>query len=451
MSATVEDLSALAERHLWLHFTPMGASAARPRMLVRGEGCYVYDAEDNRILDGLSSLFCVNIGHGRADVAQAGAVQGAELAFASNWSFTHPRSAELAAKVAGLAPGNLNRVFFTGGGGESVEAAVKLARQFHKRTGNPLKTKIIARERAYHGTGLGALAVTGIAAIKTPFEPVMPGGCHVPATSTYRLDDTADPLMFAEAIRDRIRFEGPETVAAVVLEPIQNSGGCITPPEGYFQRVREICDEYGVLLISDEVICSWGRIGHYFGCERYGYQPDLITTAKGLTSAYSPMGAVIASDAIFDAFEDGHPFLHGMTFGGHPVSAAIALANIEVLQREHVVENVLFNEQAFRETLQSLDDLPIVGEVRGAGYFLGIELVRDQRTKQGFTSREIAKLHHVLGDDLLERGLLCRIDDRGAPVIQLAPPLIAGPAQFAEMEAALRPALAAAAELMGVA
>jgi adenosylmethionine-8-amino-7-oxononanoate aminotransferase len=446
-----EDVATSAQRNLWLHFTPMGGKAPAVPMIVRGEGCYVYDADGRRILDGLASLFCVNIGHGRADVAEAAARQGAELAFFSNWSFAHPRAAELAARIAGLAPGDLNRVFFTGGGGESVEAAIKVARQYHKLSGSPQKTKIIARETAYHGTGFGALALTGIAVMKTPFEPLMPGACHVPNTNTYRLGEHEDPMRFADAIRDRILFEGPDTVAAVVLEPVQNSGGCIPPPDGYFTRVREICDELDVLLVSDEVICSWGRIGHFFGCERFGYQPDLITTAKGITSAYAPMGAVIASDRVFEPFgERGYPFLHGLTFGGHPTSAAVALANIDVLESEGVVDNVLANEDEFRAVLDSLRDIPIVGDVRGAGYFLGIELVRNAATKAPFGRREIAKIRNLLSHDLLERGLFCRVDDRGAPVIQLAPPLIAGPEQFAEMEAALRPALTALADQLGV-
>jgi adenosylmethionine-8-amino-7-oxononanoate aminotransferase len=240
-------------------------------------------------------------------------------------------------------------------------------------------------------------------------------------------------------------------VAAVVLEPVQNSGGCIPPPPGYWQRVREICDEFDVLLVSDEVICSWGRLGHYFGCERYDYLPDMITTAKGITSAYAPMGALIASDRIFEPFEErSYPFLHGLTFGGHPMSAAVALANLDVFEREHIIENVLAHEGLFRETLESLRDIPIVGDVRGAGYFLGIELVRDAASKERFSRREIARLRDMLTADLLDRGLFCRVDDRGAAVIELAPPLIAGPEQFAEMEAALRPALLEAATAMAL-
>src|SRR5215210_2594784 len=260
-------LQELAKRHLWMHFSRMGAYADGHDVpiIVRGDGCYVWDDRGNRYLDGLSALFCVNIGHGRADVAQAGADQARELGFFTTWSYAHPRAIELAAKIASLTPGDLNRVFFTSGGAEAVESALKLARQFHKLTGNPNKTKVIAREIAYHGTTMGALAATGVTALRQPFEPFAPGGCHVPNTNSYRLPPGYGLETLAEAVKHRIEFEGPETVAAVIMEPVQNAGGCFTPPEGYFQRVREICDEHEVLLISDEVICSWGRLGHYFG------------------------------------------------------------------------------------------------------------------------------------------------------------------------------------------
>src|SRR5947209_1471908 len=440
----------LARRHLWLHFARMGAydEAHEVPVITRGEGVYVYDEHDRRYLDGLSALFCVNAGHGRGDIAQAGADQARELGFFTNWSYAHPRAIELAAKVASLAPGDLNRVFFTSGGSEAVESAIKVARQYHKLTGKPNKTKIVAREIAYHGTSLGALAATGITALRAPFEPFTPGGVHVPNTNRYR-DRGVDP---AEAIHHKIAFEGPDTVAAVILEPVQHAGGCFTPPDGYFQRVREICDEYDVLLISDEVICAWGRLGEWFGCERYSYQPDIITTAKGLTSAYAPMGAVIVSDRVAEPFHDGaQSFIHGFTFGGHPLCAAIAMANLDAFENEGVLENVRANEPAFRAMLESLRELPIVGDVRGAGYFHAIELVKDQETKQSFSDEESETLlRGFLSAELYRRGLICRADDRGDPVIQLSPPLIAAPEQFAEIESVLRRVLTQAGERMPV-
>jgi len=447
-------LQELARRHLWMHFSRMGGYDDEHEIpiIVRGEGCHVWDEHGNRYFDGLSALFCVNIGHGRDDVAQAGADQAKELGFFTNWSYAHPRAIELAARIAQLAPGDLNRVFFTSGGGESVESAIKLVRQFHKLNGKPNKTKLIAREVAYHGTTLGALAATGITNLRAPFEPFTPGGCHVPNTNLYRLPPGYGAENLAESIAKRIEFEGPDTVAAVILEPVQNAGGCFTPPEGYFQRVREICDEHDVLLISDEVICSWGRLGHFFGAERYDYQPDIITTAKGLTSSYAPMGAVIASDRLMEPFLQGaNSFVHGFTWGGHPMCAAVALANIDVMEQEGILENVREHEPAFRAMLESLRDIPIVGDVRGAGYFQALELVKDRETKESFSHEESESLlRGFLSGELFRRGLICRADDRGDPVIQLSPPLIAGPEEFAEIESVLRPVLEAASVKMGV-
>jgi adenosylmethionine-8-amino-7-oxononanoate aminotransferase len=422
-------------------------------IIVRGEGCYVWDEDGNRYLDALSALFCVNIGHGRADLVQAGAEQAKELGFFTNWSYAHPPAIQLASRIASLAPGDLNRVFFTSGGSEAVESALKLARQYHRLTGNPNKYKVIAREIAYHGTSLGALSATGVTDLRKPFEPLAPGGCHVANTNTYRLPAGVDESDLVEAIAERIEFEGPDTVAAVILEPVQNAGGCFTPPDGYFERVREICDEYNVLQISDEVICAWGRLGEWFGCQRYGYQPDLITTAKGLTSSYAPMGAVIASDRVAEPFLEGtNSFTHGFTFAGHPVCAAIASANIDAMEREGVLENVRANQGAFREMLDSLRELPIVGDVRGTGYFHAIELVKDKETKESFSEEESETLlRGFLSSELFRRGLICRADDRGDPVIQLSPPLIAGPQQFAEIEAVLRPVLTEAGERMQIA
>jgi adenosylmethionine-8-amino-7-oxononanoate aminotransferase len=446
-------LQELAKRHLWMHFTRMSAyEHAEVPIIVRGEGCYVWDGHGRRYLDGLSALFCVNIGHGRADIAQAGADQARELGFFTNWSYAHPPAIELAARIASLAPGDLNRVFFTSGGSEAVESAIKLARQYHKLTGKPNKTKLIAREIAYHGTSLGALSATGITGLREPFEPLTPGGLHVPNTNTYRMPPGFDERWFAEAIAEKIEFEGPDTVAAVILEPVQNAGGCFTPPDGYLDRVRDICDEYDVLLISDEVICAWGRLGEWFGARRYGYHPDLITTAKGLTSAYAPMGAVIASDRVAEPFLTGsNSFTHGFTFAGHPMCAAVAMANLDAFEREGVLENVRANEGPFRTMLEGLRELPIVGDVRGAGYFHAIELVKDRQTRETFSAEEAETLlRGFLSGELYRRGLICRADDRGDPVIQLSPPLIAGPEQFEEIDEILRAVLTEAGERMHV-
>jgi adenosylmethionine-8-amino-7-oxononanoate aminotransferase len=443
------ELSQAARRHLWMHFTRLTDDDELP-IIVSGEGCYVQDAAGKRYLDGLSALFCVNAGHGRTELAEAAAAQMRELDFYSNWSYAHPRAIELATRIAALAPGDLGRVFFTSGGSEAVESALKLARAYHRLTGNARKTKVVARELAYHGTTLGALAATGLTDVRVPFEPLAPGGCHVPNTDEYRWPADRDRLWAADAIAERIEFEGPETVAAVILEPVQNAGGCLTPQPGYFQRVREICDRYEVLLISDEVICSWGRIGHMFGCERYGYLPDIITTAKGLTSANAPMGAMIASERLAAPFLHGREtFAHGFTFGGHPVAAAVALANIDLLERDDLCGHVRRKEGELRAMLDGLRDIPIVGDVRGAGFFHAIELVKDRDTKETFSDEESEQLlRGFLSGALYHHGLICRTDDRGDPVVTLAPPLIADSDEFAEIERILRLVLTAASELI---
>jgi adenosylmethionine-8-amino-7-oxononanoate aminotransferase len=446
------DLQALAKRHLWMHFTRMGSyeEGAEVPVIVRGDGCYVYDEHGKRYLDGLSALYCVNAGHGRAELGEAAARQARELGFYTNWSYAHPRSIELAARISALAPGDLNRVFFTSGGSEAVESAWKLAKVYHATRGEPRRHKLISRKLAYHGTSMGALTATGLPPLREPFEPLTPGGHHVPNTNSYRWSEDRDPLWAADAIEEAIAFEGAATVAAVILEPVQNGGGCFVPQDGYFERVREICDRHGVLLISDEVICSWGRLGHWFGCERYGFQPDLITTAKGITSAYAPLGAVIAGDHVAEPFLHGKAiFNHGFTFGGHPVACAVALANIELIERERLCERVRVKEGRFRAMLESLRDLPIVGDVRGAGYFHAIELVKDKRTKATFDAEASEQLlRGFLSGELYRRGLICRTDDRGDPIVQLSPPLIAGEEQFQEIESILRPVLAEASERM---
>jgi len=434
------ELQELAKRHLWMHFTRMGTYADQEvPIIVRGEGPYVYDEHGKRYLDGLSALFCVNAGHGRAELGEAAAEQAKELGFYTNWSYAHPRAIELAARIASLTPGDLNRVFFTSGGSEAVESAWKMARQYYKLRGEPTRTKLIARNIAYHGTTLGALSATGITGLRTMFEPLVPGNCHVPNTNRYRAPAGQDPLYAADAIEERICFEGPETVAAVFLEPVQNSGGCITAPEGYFQRVREICDKYGVLMVSDEVICAWGRLGHYFGAQRYDYLPDVITTAKALTNSYAPMGAMIVRDEIAAPFMEGtNLFNHGLTFGGHPVSAAVALANLDIFEREDLCGHVRAKEPEFKAMMDRLCELPIVGDVRGAGFFWALELVKDKETQESFDDEESEHLlRGFLSGELYNRGLICRADDRGDPVIQLSPPLVCDTEQFDEMETIL--------------
>ncbi|MBA8959303.1 adenosylmethionine-8-amino-7-oxononanoate aminotransferase [Rhodococcus percolatus] len=447
-SPTTPQLEAAARRHLWGHFSRHGQNITPP-IITRGEGARIWDVAGRSYLDGLSGLFVVQAGHGRTELAEAAAKQAEQLAFFPLWSYATPPAIELAERLAGYAPGDLNRVFFTTGGGEAVESAWKLAKQYFKKVGKPGKHKVISRSIAYHGTPQGALAITGIPALKAPFEPLTPGAFRVPNTNIYRAPEPlgSDPKAFgiwaADRIAEAIEFEGPDTVAAVFLEPVQNAGGCFPPPPGYFERVRQICDEYDVLLVSDEVICAFGRIGSMFACDDFGYVPDIITCAKGMTSGYSPIGAMIASDRLFEPFADGTSmFAHGYTFGGHPVSAAVALANLDIFEREGLNAHVAEQAPAFRATLDKLTDLPMVGDVRGEGFFYGIELVKDKTTKESFTDDEAERiLHGFLSTALFDAGLYCRADDRGDPVIQLAPPLICGQTEFDEIENILRSVL----------
>jgi adenosylmethionine-8-amino-7-oxononanoate aminotransferase len=448
---TPEELQVAAKRHLWMHFTRMSTYGDSDiPVIVRGSGPYVYDDRGKRYLDGLAGLFVSMAGHGRTELAEAASKQASELAYFPLWSYAHPAAVELAARLAALAPGDLNRVFFTTSGSEAVESAWKLAKSYFKRIGQPTRYKVLSREYAYHGTSMGALAITGLSSIKHDFEPLPPGGIRVPNTNFYRAPDFAEGwseeqfgVWAADEIERAILREDAESVAAVFLEPVQNSGGCFTPPPGYFQRVREICDKYGVLLVSDEVICAFGRLGYYFGAEKYGYQPDIITFAKGVTSGYSPLGGMIVRDELMEPFLTGTAtFLHGITFAGHPVSSAVALANLDIFERDDLLGNVRANEDGFRATLDKLTDLPIVGNIRGAGYFYGIELVKDKSTKETFDDDESERLlRGYLSHALFDAGLVCRADDRGDPVIQLAPPLICTQEHFDEIEQILRSTL----------
>src|SRR5262249_34637056 len=411
-AATQRHLQATAHRHLWLHFTRMSSYAESDMpVIVRGSGQYVYDNRGKRYLDGLCGLFVSQIGHGRREVAEAGARQASELAYFPLWSYAHPRAIELAERLAALAPGQLNRVFFTTSGSEAVESAWKLAKQYFKAIGQPGRYKVLSRDIAYHGTSMGALAITALPGIKEPFEPMAPGGVRVPNTNFYRAPGfVADDLeafgrWAADEVERAIEREGPGAPPPGSAGRVRTGGGFSPPPRGFFARGGEFCARHGVLLVSDEVICAFGRLGHYFGSQRYGYQPDIITFAKGVTSGYSPLGGMIASDALMEPFGSSHedisgfqsprhaghqeggrpsstaPFLHGVTFAGHPVSAAVALANLDVFEKEDLLANVRANEGAFRATLEKLCDLPIVGDVRGDGYFYGIELVKDKATR----------------------------------------------------------------------
>jgi adenosylmethionine-8-amino-7-oxononanoate aminotransferase len=475
----VGELRRAARDHLWLHFTRMGGH--EPPIIVRGNGCYLEDADGNRYLDALAGLFSVNLGYGFGEeIGQAALEQMRELPFYTNWSYAHPRAIELAAEIASLAPGDLNRVFFVSGGSEAVESAWKLARQYYvarhearlkavsvtaPRAGEPetrhdaivsemrrppARYKAIARHLAYHGTTMGALSINGIPALRSPFEPLVPEVRHVRNTNRYHRPAGETEEEFTRFLLDdleqTILSMGPESVCMVHMEPVQNAGGAFVAPEGYWAGVRAICDRYDILLSADEVITGFGRLGHWFASERYDIRPDIVTCAKGLSSSYAAIGAVVATDRVMEPFLDATSvFSHGITFGGHPVMCAIALKNIEIMKRERIMEHVLANEDPFRATLEQLLELPIVGDVRGAGFFYAVELVKDKETRETFSDDECETLlRGFLSPRLFERGLICRADDRGDPVIQISPPLIATQKEFDEIAGTLGDALEAA-------
>ncbi len=436
-----------------LHFSDMTVAPEDIPVIVRGEGSHVYDDDGNRYIDGLSGLYCLNLGHSHGEELGArAAAQMSTLPYTSNWTVAHPPAIELATKLAELAPDGFERAFFTSGGAEAVESAYKMAVQFHQANGEPSRRKAIARRDAYHGVSLGALSFTGIPVCRTAFEPLPVPTSHVSSTNAYRHPAGGDEAGFTRAllaeIEETIEFERPETIAMIIMEPVQNAGGSIVPPAGYWDGLREICDRYGILLVSDEVICAFGRLGTWFGAQRLGYTPDLITFAKGLTGAHAAMGGVMISDKVADVFLDGKAdYLHGITFGGHPVGSAIALGAIEIYEREGILQKVLDNEPKARELLDGLSDIPIVGDVRGMGHFFAIEVVKDQATREPLTEAEANwLLKRVLSDRLFERGMICRLDDRAEPIVQIAPPLVGDVALFEEITEILRDGLTHAAE-----
>ena len=477
------DLQRAAREHLWLHFTRMSAyEGAEVPIIVRGDGCYLEDSNGKRYLDALAGLFSVNIGYGYGEeMGEAAAAQMRELPFYTNWSYAHPRAIELATEVASLTPGDLNRLFFVSGGSEAVESAWKLARQYYSArgeqrvhaaiatsTGLPVRVdeaqaiggterrwKAISRNIAYHGTTMGALSINGIPALRTPFEPLVPEVLHVRNTNRFHrpAGETEEQFtaMLLDNLVETIEGTGPETVCMVIMEPVQNAGGAFTPPEGYWRGVREICDRYDILLCADEVITGFGRVGAWFGSERYDIRPDLMTIAKGLSSSYAAIGAVVASDRVMEPFmRDTSMYSHGITFGGHPVQAAVALKNIEIMKRDQIVEHVASKQGDFRKTLEQLLDIPIVGDVRGVGFFYAIELVKDKETRATFDDDECETLlRQFLSPALFERGLICRADDRGDPVVQISPPLIAGQEEFDQIVSILGDVLAEASTRVG--
>lgn len=429
------ELQVLAQEHLLMHFTGSATYQEKPPVIMtKAEGCWIEDEKGKRYLDGLAGLFCVQIGYSHGEeIGEAVKKQMTVLPFYTNWGVAHPPAVELATKVAELAPDGLERVFFTSGGGESNEAAIKLIRQYHQARGEGTRMKFLARRVSYHGTSYAALSINGMTNFRKTFEPLMHGARHVSNTKRYKRPENETEEQFThnllEEIESLIIQEGPDTVAGMFIEPLQNAGGSLTPPAGYCEGLRSICDKYGILLVADEVITGFGRLGEWFGSTRFGLKPDIITFAKGIASAYVPLGGMIASNEVVNTVLEGPAkmYLHGLTYGGNPSACAAGLANLKIMERELVLENVRRNEGHFRGELQSLSRFSFVGDIRGAGYHYSIELVtdKDKRLWDSPLAAEVFVADH-LTPALSEAGILCRVavDQGGAPLVQFSPPLV---------------------------
>lgn len=424
-------------RHLILHFTKTKPwRAGTLPVYVRGEGCHVWDNAGRRYLDGLAGLFVVQIGHGRSDIAAAASKQMEQLAYTPAWGAAHPPAIEASKLVASLAPEGLDVVFFVTSGSEAVESAIKFSRQYHAARGNPTKNGVISRDLSYHGTTMGALSATGLSAITAPFEPLLPGFHKVPSTLGYE-----DATAAAAVVEEAVLAAGPENVGLIMAEPVQNSGGCLVPPDGYWRELRRICDTYDILLHADEVITSFGRVGPWFASELYDGDPDLITFAKGATSGYAPVGGLLIRRDMAEVVLDSAlgMFSHGATWGAHPVSMAVTIANLTAMRDEGVLENAHEHEGYFRDRLADLESAhDVVDEVRGTGYFYAITLVASRRRGERLADAVATELVDDIAPGLIsDAGLLLRADARGQAKLVLSPPLVAGPAELDELAAGI--------------
>ncbi|MBA2941197.1 aspartate aminotransferase family protein [Paenibacillus sp. CGMCC 1.16610] len=392
---TKEELLEKDRKYVWHH---MSAHNENPMILASGEGSWVTDVDGNRYLDGMSGLWCVNVGHGRKEIAEAAAAQMMKLAYATMVQ-SHIPSIELAAKLNEWLDGDY-RIFFSNSGSDANEVAFKIARQYFHQNGKPTKHKFISRHRAYHGNSMGALGATGQAQRKLKYEPLGVGFQHVPPPYCYRCPfgqkQGSCSLQCAKAIEDVIVWEGPDSVAGIIMEPVITGGGVIVPPDEYLKTVRSICDKYDVLLIVDEVICGFGRSGEKFGHLNYGVRPDIVTMAKGMTSAYSPLSATAVSAELYDSFKNNQDptshLRHINTFGGNPVSCVVALKNIEILENENLVARSAQIGDAFKDGLKPLLEHPHIGEIRIFGSAMGIELVEDVKTKEPATAERVMSI-----------------------------------------------------------
>ena len=423
----VKELQESALEHLWVYLREPSdmAEKGEPQIFVEGKGVHVTDALGNTYIDAMSGLWLKNVGYGRTEIADAAYAQMLKLTYMPMGTTTEP-TVRLAEKIASITPGDLSRCFFTSGGSEAVETAMKLARAYFKRVGEPTRFKFISRKGSYHGATFGTLALGGTAVFpKTDYEPLLAGVFHGPQPNPYRCEyGGTTPEECAErcagAIEEIIKFQGPDSVAAVVAEPVSSPMGAVIPGPNYWPMLLDICDRYGCLLIADEVITGFGRTGKMFACEHWGITPDIMTVAKGITSGYIPMGGAITRKPISDAFigSERVAFRHVITFGGHPVAAAAALKNIEIMETEGLVDN---SAKMGRYLLDGLEELKqkhtIIGDVRGLGLFCGMEMVKDRQTKEYFPAE--AELGPKLTQGFASNGLILR----GGDVMNIAPPL----------------------------
>ena len=426
-ATSLKELQDSALEHLWVYLREPSdmAEKGEPAVYVSGEGVRVTDAQGNTSIDAMSGLWLKNVGYGRKEIADAAYEQMLKLTYMPMGTTTEP-TIRLAEKVAEITPGDLSRSFFTSGGSESVETAIKLTRAYFKRVGEPGRIKFISRRGSYHGATAGALALGGSPLYpRGDYEPLMPGTFHVPQPNFYRCEYGSEtPEECAErcvqAVEETIKFQGPETVAAVIAEPVSSPLGAVVPAPNYWPRLREVCDKYGLLLIADEVITGFGRTGKMFACEHWGVTPDIMTVAKGITSGYIPMGGAITRKNIADAFVGSQrvSFRHVITFGGHPVAAAAALRNIQIMEDEELVANSARMGDYLLDGLKELKDKhPMIGDVRGLGLMCGMELVRDRETKETYPAE--ADLANRLTSGFQANGLILR----GSDNMNLAPPL----------------------------
>lgn len=451
-------LAEIAPKHLWFHTTSPAALKAPGgvNVFTEGDGCYLIDEHGRRFLDGLSGgAFVTNAGHGRAEIAEAMAAQAAQVAYVAPYNFVVPSTIALAEKVASIAPGDLDRVFFTSGGSEAVETAMKIAKQYHYLGGEQKRTKVISRRGSYHGSTLYTMSISGASHDfnNKTFGPLVPGCVHVPHNNCYRceygLKYGSCGMLCASMIEKTILHEGPETVAAIIAEPVPSAASIYPAQDEYLPMLREIADRYGVLLIIDEVINGFGRTGSMFACEQWGVVPDIMTVAKGLTSGYVPMGAAIASRRISDRFDNASGresgLNHVISFGGHAVAAAAALKNIEIIERENLVDNSREMGAYLLQGLEELRKLPLVGDVRGRGLLAAVELVRDKETRQPFAPQD--QMSARMTAYMAELGVLIRTFQ----VVEFGPPLLAGRAEIDMTIDALEKSILRYASEMGLA